>query len=55
MCKAWSDAQKDSAILATVETLRDLNFMEAEIKEKIMAKYNLTEKEAKEYMLKKSA
>ncbi|MCD7772091.1 MAG: Rpn family recombination-promoting nuclease/putative transposase [Oscillospiraceae bacterium] len=55
MCKAWSDAQKDSAILATVETLRDLNFVEAEIKEKIMAKYNLAENEAREYMLKKSA
>ncbi len=55
MCKAWSDAQKDSAIFATIDTWREVPISEAEIKDKIMAKYNLNESEAKNYMLKKSA
>ncbi|MCC8196586.1 MAG: hypothetical protein LIO49_07305 [Ruminococcus sp.] len=59
MCKAWSDAQKDAerngAILGTIDAWREVQISEIEIKNKIMAKYNLTEKEAAEYMLKKSA
>ncbi|MCD7750473.1 MAG: hypothetical protein LUI10_01815 [Lachnospiraceae bacterium] len=59
MCKAWSDAQKDAErngmILGTIDAWREVEISEAEIKKKIMAKYDLTEKEAAEYMLKKSA
>ncbi len=59
MCKAWSDAQKDAerngAILSAVETARQFNISEDVILENIMSRFNLTESEAKEYMLKKSA
>ena len=59
MCKAWSDAQTDAArkaaILSAIEAWREVGISETEIKQKIKAKYNLTEQEATEYMLKKSA
>ncbi|MCD7847732.1 MAG: hypothetical protein LUG49_06875 [Oscillospiraceae bacterium] len=51
MCKAW----KDEAIVTTIETLREVNISDAVIKEKIMTKYSLTEREAKDYLLEKSA
>lgn len=59
VCKAWSDAQNDAArkaaILSAIEAWREVGISETEIKQKIMAKYNLTDQEATEYMLKKSA
>ncbi|MCC8125899.1 MAG: hypothetical protein LIO92_00655 [Clostridiales bacterium] len=51
MCKAW----REESILATIEAWREVEIPEADIKKRIMAKYDLTEKEAAEYMLKKSA
>ncbi len=51
VCKAW----KDEAIVTTIETLREVNISDPVIEEKIMAKYNLTESEAKDFLLKKSA
>lgn len=42
-------------IEATIDTLRDVGISESEIKEKIMAKFKLSEKEAKSYMEKKIA
>ncbi len=55
MCKLMEDMRNEATILGAIETLRDLAFSEAEIKDRIIAKYNLTEAEAKNYMLKKSA
>ncbi len=51
VCKAW----KDEAIVTTIETMREVNISDPVIEEKIMAKYNLTESEAKDFLLKKSA
>ena len=51
MCKAW----KDEAILNSIETARQFNISEDAILENIMSRFDLTESEAKEYMLKKSA
>ena len=55
MCKLMEDMRNEATILGAIETLRDLAFSEVEIKDRIVAKYNLTEAEAKNYMLKKSA
>ncbi len=55
VCKAWDDRAKDSAILSAIDMCRELGVSEREIKTRIMAKYNLTKKEAAEYMVKKSA
>lgn len=55
MCKAWSDAQAEAAILAYIESARHYGASDAVIMADIMKKYNLTEEQAKDYMLKKSA
>ncbi|MCD7772319.1 MAG: hypothetical protein LUH23_09600 [Oscillospiraceae bacterium] len=55
MCKLMEDMRNEATILGAVETLRDLAFSETEIKNRIMVKYNLTESEANNYLLKKSA
>ncbi len=59
MCYAverWkADSERKGTILGTIDTYRELRFSESEIMERIMTKYNLTEEEATEYMIKKSA
>ncbi len=55
MCKAWSDAQENAAILSAIDAWREVAISETEIMNRIMAKYNLSESEARNYMLKKSA
>ncbi|MCD7784759.1 MAG: hypothetical protein LUH18_04155 [Oscillospiraceae bacterium] len=63
MCKAWSDAQEDAArraartasILATVKTARKYGATDEAIFSDIIAQFDLTEKEAREYLLKESA
>ncbi len=55
MCAAVEKWKKDATISSAIETLRDINFAEDDIKRRIIAKYNLTDEEAMEYMSKKSA
>ncbi len=63
LCKAWEDAAieakseglKEGSILSAIDTYREFELSESEIQTKIMAKYNLTEEEAANYMIKKSA
>ncbi|MCD8069280.1 MAG: hypothetical protein LUE87_10430, partial [Lachnospiraceae bacterium] len=59
VCRAWREEREfvaqETAILTTIETLRDIDFSESEIREKIMAKYNLSEKKAAEYMIQRIA
>jgi len=63
MCKAWSDAQEDAArraartasILATVKTARKYGATDEVIFSDIITQFDLTEKEAREYLLKESA
>ncbi len=63
MCKLMEDMRneygkevaREASITAMIEAWRTVSIPESQIKEMIMAKYNLTEAEAKGYMLKKSA
>ncbi len=55
MCKAWQDAKKETAILTAIELWRDEKISDEIIKKRIMAKYNLSDKEAEDYMLKTSS
>lgn len=59
MCKLMEDmrneAARDAAILAYIESARHYGVADDLIIADIMKKYNLTEQEAKDYMLKKSA
>ncbi len=54
VCKMVEDLTRESAVFASIEAWRDVEISEDEIKRMIMAKYNLTEEQAKDYMLKKS-
>ncbi|MCC8130191.1 MAG: Rpn family recombination-promoting nuclease/putative transposase [Ruminococcus sp.] len=59
MCKAWSDAREDAArtasILSAVDTARRYSISEDKILADIIEQFDLTEDEARGYMLKKSA
>ncbi len=71
MCKAWQDAQeeaareaatkaatkaaREAAILTAIELWRDDEVSDEIIKKRIMAKYNLSDEEAEDYMLKTSS
>ncbi len=55
MCEGLKKLEEKAIILSAIETLRDINFAEDDIKRRIIAKYNLTDEEAMEYMSKKSA
>ncbi|MCD8015648.1 MAG: hypothetical protein LUG99_21305 [Lachnospiraceae bacterium] len=50
MCKAWEDAQRDAAILATVNMGRRHNIPDEQIKQDIMEMYHLSETEARKNM-----
>ncbi len=55
MCKAWSDAQKNAAIKSAVETARQFGGTDEAIIDNIMSRFDLTESEAKAYLLKEVA
>ncbi len=55
MCKAWSDAQKNAAIRSAVETARQFGGTDEAIIDNIMRRFDLTESEAKAYLLKEVA
>ncbi|MCD7732181.1 MAG: Rpn family recombination-promoting nuclease/putative transposase [Oscillospiraceae bacterium] len=59
MCKLMEDFRdeiaRDSAIEASIDTARQFGISEDAILENIMGRFNLTESEAKSYMLEKSA
>ncbi|MCD7814815.1 MAG: hypothetical protein LUH20_12355 [Lachnospiraceae bacterium] len=55
MSRIMDEVRTEAAITATIDTLRDVGVSEGEIKAKIMTKYNLSEKEAKDYMMEKIA
>lgn len=48
-------ASREAAILTTIETCREFDMAEADIERKIMGKFEISEEEAREYMLGKSA
>lgn len=55
MCKAWNDAQAEAEIKSAINTARRYKISEDKILADIMEQFGLTEQEAKDYMLKKSA
>ncbi|MCD7822420.1 MAG: hypothetical protein LUG86_00110 [Oscillospiraceae bacterium] len=59
MCKAWSDARKDAErngeIRSAVNTARRYGISDDKILADIIAQFDLTEGEAKAYLLKESA
>ncbi len=55
MCKLMEDMRNETAIWSAIETARQFGISDDAILDNIMSRFNLTESEAKEYMLKKSA
>ncbi|MCD8106528.1 MAG: Rpn family recombination-promoting nuclease/putative transposase [Oscillospiraceae bacterium] len=59
VCKAWRDERdyvaKESSIRSAIDTARQFGISDDAILDNIVSRFNLTEGEAKEYMLKKSA
>ncbi len=55
MCKAWSDAQRDTAVYAVIRALRGVNLSDSEILRALIDQFQINEEEAESYLAKKSA
>lgn len=50
MCKVMEDMRRETAIMAVIDTCRDLKLSEDDIRKRIMIKFNLTKTEAQAYL-----
>lgn len=55
VCKAWSDAQRDTAVYAVIRALRGVNLSDSEILKALIDQFQINEEEAESYLTRKSA